>query len=53
MFGNSSENEGGGLLVESVLLGESQDKLGKNFIGDDRFSEIFRIVSQSTKSEGG
>jgi len=51
VLGNGSQNVSSSLLVESVLLGKGVHKLGEDFVGDNGFGELVRIVSQSAEGE--
>lgn len=53
MLGNGSENVSSGLLVESVLLRERVDELGKDLVRDNSLGEFVRVVSETSKSKGG
>ena len=44
VLGHRAEDEGGGLLVEPVLLGEGVHKLGQDLVGDNLCLSVFILI---------
>lgn len=48
VLGHSSQYEGGGFFIETILFGKGHHELGKDFVGNNSFGEVFGVRGKSS-----